>query len=112
MNGAQILPDLWQVGGPGFSGPQDAASYLLRFDEKAVLIDAGCGGETALIKRNIHQCLGRNVELEYLLLTHCHFDHTGGAQGIRKAFGCKIVCHGLDAAYLERGDSEVTGASW
>jgi glyoxylase-like metal-dependent hydrolase (beta-lactamase superfamily II) len=45
-------------------------------------------------------------------LTHCHFDHTGGAERLRKDLGSKIVAHALDAVYLESGDSEVTAASW
>lgn len=31
---------------------------------------------------------------------------------MRKAYGCRIVAHPLDAAYLESGDSQVTGATW
>ena len=108
----EILPNLWQVGGAGFSSPEDAAIYLVRFGNKATLIDAGCGNDHDLLKSNIAQCIPKSVKIEYLLLTHCHFDHTGGAEAIRKEYGCKIVAHALDAVYLESGDSEVTAASW
>ena len=50
--------------------------------------------------------------MKYLFLTHCHYDHTGGAASVKNATGCKIVAHDLDAAFLEAGDSEVTAASW
>jgi glyoxylase-like metal-dependent hydrolase (beta-lactamase superfamily II) len=50
--------------------------------------------------------------LEFLLLTHCHYDHSGGAAAVRRAFGCKIVAHARDAVFLEEGDSRVTAASW
>ncbi len=56
--------------------------------------------------------LDPSVRLEYLLLTHCHFDHTGGAEAVRDEYGCRIVAHELDAFYLESGDNEVTAASW
>ena len=108
----KILPDLWQVGGAGFSSPEDAAIYLVRFGDKAALVDAGCGNGHDLLKSNISRCIPKSVKIEYLLLTHCHFDHTGGAEAIRKEYGCKIVAHALDAVYLESGDSEVTAASW
>jgi glyoxylase-like metal-dependent hydrolase (beta-lactamase superfamily II) len=108
----EILPNLWQVGGAGFSSPEDAAIYLVRFGNKATLIDAGCGNDHDLLKSNIAQCIPKSVKIEYLLLTHCHFDHTGGAEAVRKEYGCKIVAHALDAVYLESGDSEVTAASW
>ncbi len=109
---AEILTNLWQVGGPGFTSPNDAAVYLLRLGEKAVLIDAGCGNDNDVLKNNIDSLLSGTVQVEYLLLTHCHFDHTGGAKAVRDEFGCQIVCHALDAVYLERGDNEVTAASW
>ncbi|MCF8131088.1 MAG: MBL fold metallo-hydrolase [Deltaproteobacteria bacterium] len=109
---ARILSNLWQVGGPGFTSPRDAAVYLMCFGGKAVLIDAGCGGAHESLKVNIDKFLDPNVEVKYLLLTHCHFDHTGGAEAIREEYGCRIVCHVLDAVYLEGGDSEVTAATW
>ena len=109
---ATILSDLWQVGGPGFTSPDDAAVYFVRFGEKAALVDAGCGNGNELLKSNVDKCLPVGVEIEYLFLTHCHFDHTGGAEAVRNEYGCKIVCSALDAVYLEGGDSEVTAASW
>ena len=108
----KILENLWQVGGAGFTSPEDAAIYLLRFKDKAALIDAGCGNGHDLLKSNISRFIPENVEIEYLLLTHCHFDHTGGAGAIRKQYGCRIVAHILDSGYLESGNSEVTAASW
>jgi glyoxylase-like metal-dependent hydrolase (beta-lactamase superfamily II) len=108
----EILSNLWQVGGAGFSSPEDAAIYLVRFGEKATLVDAGCGNGHDLLKSNISRCIPKSVKIEYLLLTHCHFDHTGGAEAVRKEYGCKTVAHALDAVYLESGDSEVSAASW
>ena len=54
----------------------------------------------------------RPEQIEYLLLTHCHYDHTGGAHDLRDKLGCPVVMHELDADFLERGDNEVTAASW
>jgi glyoxylase-like metal-dependent hydrolase (beta-lactamase superfamily II) len=110
--GLKIKDNLWQVGGGGLTDPADAAIYLIRFGERAALIDAGCGNGHARLKKHIAECLGPDVLLEYLLLTHCHFDHSGGAEAVRKDFGCSIVAHELDAVYLEAGDCEVTAASW
>lgn len=108
----RILENLWQVGGGDFTGPGDAAIYLIRFGDEAALVDAGCGHGHEALKSNIIQCLPDNVALTYLLLTHSHFDHAGGASAVRRDFGCRIVAHELDAAYLESGNSEVTAASW
>ena len=108
----RIKNNLWQVGGRGLTDPSDAAIYLVRFGDKAALIDAGTGRDHPQLIKNIAECLEPNVQLEYLLLTHCHFDHTGGAQAVRDEYGCRIVAHELDAIYLESGDNRVTGAAW
>ena len=71
------------MGGNGLTDPSDAASYLVSLGDKAALIDAGSGRGLAQLRKNIAECLGPHVQLEYLLLTHCHFDHTGGAQAVR-----------------------------
>jgi glyoxylase-like metal-dependent hydrolase (beta-lactamase superfamily II) len=107
----RIKDNLWQVGGRGLTNVADAAIYLVRFGDKAALVDAGTGRDHQQLSKNIAKCLGPNVQLEYLLLTHCHFDHSGGAQAVRQEYGCRIVAHELDSAYLESGDSSVTGAA-
>ncbi len=91
--------------------PADAAVYLVRFGDKAALIDAGSGRDQAQLRKSIAECLEAGVQLEYLLLTHCHFNHAGGAKALRDEFGCRIVAHELDAVYLESGDNRVTGAA-
>ncbi|MFC1880593.1 MBL fold metallo-hydrolase [Thermodesulfobacteriota bacterium] len=108
----EIMGNLWQVGGAEYTSVEDAAIYLILFGEKAVLIDAGCGGAHDSLAANISDILPPDVEIEYLFLTHCHYDHTGGAEGVRNQYGCKIVVHELDAKYLENGDSQVTAANW
>jgi glyoxylase-like metal-dependent hydrolase (beta-lactamase superfamily II) len=108
----KIKNNLWQVGGRGQTDPSDAAIYLVRFGDKAALIDAGTGRNHPKLITNIGECIEANEQLEYLLLTHCHFDHTGGAKEVRDEFGCKIVAHELDAVYLESGDNRVTAAHW
>jgi glyoxylase-like metal-dependent hydrolase (beta-lactamase superfamily II) len=108
----KITENLWQVGGAEYTTVEDAAIYLARFDEGAVLIDAGCGNAQEELFENISEILPPEVEIEYLMLTHCHYDHTGGVNAVREAVGCQVVAHELDAAYLESGDSTVTAADW
>ena len=108
----KIRNNLWQVGGMGLTDKSDAGVFLVRFGQKAALIDAGSGKDHDALRRNIDKCLEPDVELEYLLLTHCHFDHSGGAKAVRENYGCRIVAHELDAVYLESGDDRVTGAPW
>ena len=107
----RIKDNLWQVGGQGLTDPADGAAYLVRFGDKAALVDAGSGRNQAKLMENIAECLEPDMQLEYLLLTHCHSDHTGGARAVRDEYGCRIVAHELDAVYLESGDDRVTGAA-
>ena len=108
----KIAQNLWQVGGGGFTAAEDAAIYLIRFENQAALIDAGCGRVHNQLVANISAVLPAEIPIPYLFLTHCHYDHVGGAAAIRDQYGCKIVAHRLDAPYLEKGDTTVTAASW
>ena len=108
----EIVKNLWQVGGGNLTAPEDAAIYLVRFGEQAELFDAGCGNGHNRLIENITAVLSRDVQIRFLFITHCHYDHVGGAAALREQYGCKLVAHQLDATFLESGDSGVTAASW
>jgi glyoxylase-like metal-dependent hydrolase (beta-lactamase superfamily II) len=108
-----ITDEVFQVGGGPLTSPEDAAVYLVSVGGKAALIDAGCGFATGRLLADIRYCGVKPEDIEWLLLTHCHFDHTGGAAGLRELVpGLKTAAHELDAPYIERGDGEVTAAGW
>lgn len=108
----QITENVWQVGGSELTAPEDAAAYLVRMGDAAAMIDAGCGDDTRTLIENIGRVLPREVPVTHLLLTHCHFDHTGGAEAVRGHLGCKIAAHQRAAVFLEAGDSAATAAAW
>lgn len=108
----KVTDDIYQVGGGNLTSPEDAAIYLVRSDDRAALVDAGCGYSQSQLLQNIEACGVKLDRIEYLLITHCHFDHTGGAQAVRDRTGCKIVAHEMEARFLEEGDQRVTAAKW
>jgi len=108
----KITSEIFQVGGNGISAPNDAAVYLIAAGGSAALIDAGCGDSAGIIYKNIQECGVNPRDVEFLLLTHCHFDHTGGARALQGRCDCKIVAHKEDAKFLESGASDVTAATW
>ena len=108
----EITGEIHQVGGRGLTAPEDAAIYLLSVAGEAALIDCGCGQATDLLLANIEAAGVAPASIRRLLLTHCHFDHTGGAAQLRLLLGCSTVAHELDAPFIEAGDDEVTAATW
>lgn len=108
----QVTRDVFQVGGGHSTSSEDGAVYLVSSEGKAALVDAGCGYFQVQLFQNIEACGVRLDRIGYLLITHCHFDHTGGARAVRDRTGCKIVAHEMDAGFLEQGDQKVTAAKW
>ena len=108
----KVTSEIFQVGGPGLTSYEDAAIYLINFEGSAALVDAGCGGSEDRLLENIRSCGIDPNQIECLLITHCHFDHTGGAKSLKDRFQYETVAHELDARFLEQGDDAVTAASW
>ena len=113
----RITDEIWQVGGGNIpfdnqSGGGDAAVYLICLNGHAALVDAGCGPGMDKILTNIENTGVGLDAIEVLLLTHCHFDHTGGAAALKTRLGCRIRAHEAETAFLALGDNEVTAASW
>ena len=112
VKSATITNEIFQVGGNGYTSAEDAAIYLIRVQDHAALVDAGCGRTTEKLFRNIRSHGTELNEIERLLITHCHYDHTGGIQAVQEKTNCMVVMHGLDAVFLEEGNESVTGATW
>lgn len=84
----------------------DSNIYLLN---REVLIDAGTGHNT----NNFFHWLKERVDpadIHTLILTHRHYDHTGGAVDIIEETGATAHIHELDAPPLQTGDAVTTGA--
>ena len=110
--GEPIAEGVFLVGGPKISCEEDAASYLIDFNNEAVLIDCGAGRSLKRILANIEEAGVNPRMLSALILTHCHIDHIGAAPELRGKTGCKILIHALDAKAFEEGDPVRTAANW
>jgi len=108
----KITDEIFQVGGGELTSSEDAAVYLINFEGNAALVDAGCGRSTDRVLGNIRACGVDPEQIEYLLITHCHYDHTGGARELSDLTRSQIIAHELDAGFLEQGDDRVTAARW
>ena len=112
MGKVKITDEIYQVGGGPLTDPEDAAVYLVNFDGHAALVDAGCGFSNDRLLANVRACGIKPEQTELILITHCHFDHTGGAASLKELLGCRTVAHHLDAEFLETGNNAVTAADW
>ena len=108
----EITSEIFEVGGSALTSPEDASIYLVKFGQESALVDAGCGGATKRLFANITRCGTDPQKIKYLLITHCHYDHAGGAAELKQLTGLDVVAHKLDAKYLEAGDNRVTAANW
>jgi glyoxylase-like metal-dependent hydrolase (beta-lactamase superfamily II) len=108
----KITSQIYLVGGSSQSHPGDAAIYLIKGNDNAALVDAGTGKGHSRVIKNIEKTGTGINNISHLFITHCHYDHTGGIEALRRASGCKVVAHELDSEFLEMGDSRVTAASW
>jgi len=76
------------------NSPYDANAYLV---DRHTLVDVGMDAHAIIsqLEKIIQQ-----GELETIILTHCHYDHSGGAAQVAAAFGAKIAIHRTMCPFL------------
>jgi hydroxyacylglutathione hydrolase len=81
----------------GFTvGPVQENAWLAHRDGRGVLIDPG--EEAERLQREIEQ---RDVKVEAILITHCHFDHVGAVAAMARATGAPVYCPAGEVQILE-----------
>jgi len=76
----------------------DPTNCYIIFDEKtkeAIVIDPG--GEVDKIAKMLDIL---KAKVKYIYLTHCHGDHIGGVNELKKRYGGKILIHRIDSEGL------------
>ncbi len=76
------------------NSPYDANAYLV---DRHTLVDVGMDAQAIISQL---EKIIKPGELETIILTHCHYDHSGGAAEVAKAFGAKIAIYREDAPLL------------
>jgi glyoxylase-like metal-dependent hydrolase (beta-lactamase superfamily II) len=77
--------------------------YLVDAGGRLILVDAGTPKDWALFARAVGE-LGRRVDdLDAVLLTHAHADHTGFAEQARTAAGASVWVHRSDEEMATTG---------
>ncbi len=100
---AEVAPGVHLIDGLN-GGPRTPNVYLLA-DQSLALVDAGFPGNLNGIRRYIESVGRRLEELRYILITHSHPDHTGGAAALRARTGAQILAHPADVKPTRNGSS-------
>jgi glyoxylase-like metal-dependent hydrolase (beta-lactamase superfamily II) len=101
----QIIPNVYLVN--GFPYGQHQNSFVVKTDDVTVMIDSGeMSAETDSLKMVRKNCLtwGFDLdEIDYLLVTHAHYDHSSHAARLQR-MGVKIVSNQDGAEAMAAGD--------
>ena len=84
----------------------DCNIYLLNGE---VLVDAGTGHNHNVVLHWLKEHTDPD-DVHTIILTHRHYDHTGGAVDLLGETGAAAYIHELDAPPLQTGDAVTTGA--
>jgi glyoxylase-like metal-dependent hydrolase (beta-lactamase superfamily II) len=77
--------------------------FMLSGNGKNILIDGSAGYKWNNLKKNLKFL---NIEkIDYLILTHTHFDHAANAARIKREYGARIIVNLREAIYLEHGEN-------
>ncbi|HEV2923914.1 MAG TPA: MBL fold metallo-hydrolase [Solirubrobacteraceae bacterium] len=79
-------------------GPVQENTYIVRADagaRQAVIVDPGEEPE-----RLLEAARQLGVQLQAILLTHCHFDHIGAVAPVARATGAPVYCPKLEQPLL------------
>lgn len=75
-------------------------AYLFVYDDVTFLFDSGFGFSSSKLHENIKNVLGER-NLDYVLLTHSHYDHALGSSHLNRVYSdCKVVGHDYAAKVM------------
>lgn len=78
-------------------------SFLLPCVDGFMLIDTGYSYNYNAFLKLLRKHTIKLQQINYLLLTHHHHDHTGFASRLRKQSDCKLIAHQNARPYLTKG---------
>jgi glyoxylase-like metal-dependent hydrolase (beta-lactamase superfamily II) len=94
----------WFYVAPGVWGIRDKIVNVYLVHNPAtnhwVLVDTGLNSTAATIKRVAEQLFFPQVAPSAIVLTHGHFDHTGGVKTLSDEWDVPVYAHYLEAPYL------------
>ena len=104
----EILPGIHQIDGVNCN------CYLVKGNSGWTLIDTGMPWSAKKILAYIGSIRCQPADIKTIIITHCHFDHVGGLDAVKKATGAKVAAHEEDADFISGKKSMPMGRklSW
>jgi len=89
------------------AGPFQTKGYVISDDESrgAVIVDVPMQSLELFTKH----LLSHKLELQYIVLTHGHFDHVGDVRALSASTNAPVLIHEEDATMLEKPASVLAG---
>lgn len=81
--------------------PYDSNIYLVSGD-RPIVVDAGTGLDSGGVIPRIRSVCPEGPAS--IVLTHCHYDHAGGAADLAEEFGCPVFAGWRDAPHVREPD--------
>ena len=85
----QVIPNVYQI-------TFHAANVLLIVEDTLTLVDTGFNSTVPKVLEFVRSLRRSPEEVRLIILTHCHFDHAGGARQLKKLTGARLACHRAD----------------
>ena len=84
-----------------------SAAYLVTNGTSTMLVDTG----PSTMRRRLQRALGAlGVErIDWIALTHSHYDHAGNARWARERYGARVIVHRAEARSLADGVGDEPG---
>jgi metallo-beta-lactamase class B len=93
----RIAPDLYYVGSRGL------ASYLVTTTAGHVLINSNLAASVPMIRTSVEALGFRFSDIRVLLISHAHYDHNAGSDGIKRLTGAQYMVMEGDVSVVESG---------
>lgn len=77
--------------------------FLISGNDKNFLIDTSPGWRWNKLKESLNKPGMNNIN--FLILTHTHFDHAANAAKLKREFGVKVIVNKEEASFLEKGQN-------
>ena len=97
----EIIKELNEIASGIYQIRGKRSNIFLLADKELTLIDTGMPGDDSVIREIINKIGRKPEEINHILITHSHMDHTGSLGAIKKTSNAKVVASKLEVDYIE-----------